>query len=114
MQVHSEGGIEVGAGVDGAIVVVVLGDRYSLDSGELLFQMTDDSLLLLLSEGDVTLTCLYLIQDLACDSHGDDESFLLSVCGSGGGLSHGRRIVLLPLSGGSDLLLIDIEVGGAA
>jgi hypothetical protein len=113
MQVHGECGIEVGADVDGAIVVVILGDRYPLGSGELLFQVTNDGLLLLLSEGDVMLTRPYLIQGLACDSHDGDESLLLSVCGSGGGLSRGHRVVLLPLSGGGDLLLIDREVGGA-
>jgi hypothetical protein len=45
-------------------------------------------------------------------SHGDDESLLLSVRGSG--LSCGRGVILLPLSGGDDLLLIDGEVGGDA
>jgi hypothetical protein len=62
-----------------------------------------------------------LIQGLACDSHGSDESLLLSVRGSGGGLSHGCEVVLLPLGsdsgscgGGGDLLLIDGVVGGVA
>jgi hypothetical protein len=36
VQVRSEGGVGVGAGVDGAIVVVVLGDRDPLGSGLLL------------------------------------------------------------------------------
>jgi hypothetical protein len=49
----------------------------------------------------------------ACGSHDGDESLLLSVRGSGGGLSHDRGVVLLPLGGGG-LLLIDGEVGGAA
>jgi hypothetical protein len=54
-----------------------------------------------------------LIQGLACSSHGGDESFPLSVRGSGNGLSHG--VILLPLSGGGGgLLLIDGEVGGVA
>jgi hypothetical protein len=37
--------------VDGAIIVVVLGNRDLLGSGELLFQVTDDGLLLFPSEG---------------------------------------------------------------
>jgi hypothetical protein len=37
MQVQAEGGIRVGAGVDGVIIVVILGDRDPLGSGELLF-----------------------------------------------------------------------------
>jgi hypothetical protein len=36
VQVHGEGGVWVGAGVDGEIIVVILGDRDRLDSGELL------------------------------------------------------------------------------
>jgi hypothetical protein len=44
--VRGEGGVGVGADVDGAIIIVVLGDRDPLGSGELLFQVTDDSLLL--------------------------------------------------------------------
>jgi hypothetical protein len=51
VQVRGEGGVGVGAGVDGAIVVVVLGNRDPLGSGELLFQVTGDSLLLFPSEG---------------------------------------------------------------
>jgi hypothetical protein len=51
VQVHGEGGLGVGASVDGAIVVIVLGDREPLGSGELLFQMMDDVLLLLPSDG---------------------------------------------------------------
>jgi hypothetical protein len=42
-------------------------------------------------------------------------SLLLSVRDSGGGLSRGRGIILLPLSsGGSGMLLINEEVGGLA
>jgi hypothetical protein len=37
VQVRGKGGVRVGAGVDGAIVIVVLGDRDPLGSGELLF-----------------------------------------------------------------------------
>jgi hypothetical protein len=42
-----------------------------------------------------------------------DESLILSVCGSGGSLSHDHGVVLLPLGGGGDgLLPIDSgEVG---
>jgi hypothetical protein len=46
MQVHGEGGVGVGAGIDGAIIVFVLGDRNPLSSGELLFQVMGDGLLL--------------------------------------------------------------------
>jgi hypothetical protein len=42
-----------------------------------------------------------------------DVDVLLSVRGSGGGLSRGRGVVLLPLGGGG-LLLVDGEVRGAA
>jgi hypothetical protein len=37
MQVHGEGGVGVGAGVDGVIIIVVLRKRNPLGSGELLF-----------------------------------------------------------------------------
>jgi hypothetical protein len=65
--------------------------------------MTGDGLLLLPSGG----------------SHDGDESLLLLVCGSGGGLSHDNGVVLIALNGGdgrggSGLLLIDGEVEGAA
>jgi hypothetical protein len=51
-----------------------------------------------------------------CGNHDGDESLLLLVRGSGGGLSRSRDVVLLPLGGGSrdgGLLLVDGEVGGA-
>jgi hypothetical protein len=116
VQVRDEGGVGVAANVDRAIVIIViLGDRDSLCSGELLFQVTGDGILLLLNEGGNALAHSSLIQGLACDNHNGDESFLLLVHGSDDGLSHG--VVHLPLSGGSDrdgsLLLIDGEVGGA-
>jgi hypothetical protein len=106
-----------GEGSDGAIVVVILGNRDPLGSGELLFQVMGNGLLLFPSEGGSAFARLCLIQGLVCGSHGGDESLLLSVRGSGDGLSH--DIILLPLSdgGGSHdggLLLIDGEVGGAA
>jgi hypothetical protein len=114
MQVHDEGGVRVGAGVDGAIIVV-LGKRDPLGSGELLFQVMSDGLLLP-SEGGGTLTRPCLIQGLVCGSHDNDESLLLSVHSSGGGLSRGCGIVLLPLGGGDGgMLPIDGgEVGVAA
>jgi hypothetical protein len=113
-QVHDEGGVGVGASVIGAIIIVVLGDRDPLGSGELLFWVMDGGLLLS-SEANGELAHPGLIQGLACDIHGGDDSLLLSVRGSGGGLSHDRDVVLLPLSdGGGDLLLIDEEVGGVA
>jgi hypothetical protein len=37
MQVRSEGGVGAGAVVDGAIVIVILGKRDPLGSGELMF-----------------------------------------------------------------------------
>jgi hypothetical protein len=59
--------------------------------------------------------CLCLIQGIACDSH---ESLLLLVHGSGGGLSRGHGVVLLPLGsggGGGGMLPVDGgEVGVAA
>jgi hypothetical protein len=73
--------------------------------------VTDDDFLLLPSEGSIALVHPSLIQDIACDSHGGDESPLLSVRGSDGCLGRGCDVILLPLSGG--LLLIDGEVGGA-
>jgi hypothetical protein len=87
-----------------------------LSSGELLLQLTSDDLLLLPSEGGGTLTLPGLVHGLACDNHNGDESLLLSVRGSGDGLSQGRGVILL-LSGSSghgDLLLINGEGGGAA
>jgi hypothetical protein len=48
--VHGEGSTGVGAGIDGAIIVVILGGHDLLGSGELLFQVTGDDLLLLPSE----------------------------------------------------------------
>jgi hypothetical protein len=77
--------------------------------------VTSDGLLLLPSEGGGTLARTGLVKGLVCDSHGDDESLSLSLCGSCGDLSHGRGVVLLPLcsGGGSDLLLVDVEVRGA-
>jgi hypothetical protein len=51
VQVCGEGGVGVGADIDGAIVIVVLGDCDPLGSGELLFQVMGDDLLLLPSEG---------------------------------------------------------------
>jgi hypothetical protein len=111
VQVRGGGSIRVGAGVDGAIIiVVVLGDCNPLGMGKLLFQVTGDDLLLLSSEGGDVLTRPSPIQGLACDN---DESVLLSMRGSGGGLSRDRILLLLHLSGGG-LLLIDGEVGGAA
>jgi hypothetical protein len=98
MQVYGEGGVGVGAGVDGAIVVIILGKHDPLGSGELLFQVTSDSLLLFPSEGSCALACSVLILGLVCSSHGNNESLLLLVRASGGGLSH--DIVLLPLGGG--------------
>jgi hypothetical protein len=57
-----------------------------------------------------------LVQGLTCNSHDNDESLLLSVHDSDGGLSRGHGVILLPLGGSSrdGLLLIDIdrEVGG--
>jgi hypothetical protein len=110
--VRGEDGVRVGGSVDGAIIVIVLGDRDPLGSGELPFQMTSDGLLLLPSESGGALTRPSLIQGLACSSHNSDESLLLSVGGSGGGLSCSRDILLLPLSGsgGCGLLLINREV----
>jgi hypothetical protein len=51
MQVYGEGGVGVGAGVDRAVIVVVLGKCDPLGSGGLLFQVMSDGLLLLPSKG---------------------------------------------------------------
>jgi hypothetical protein len=64
--------------------------------------VTDNGLLLLSSEGGGALAHPCLIQGLACGSHDGDKSLLLSMCGSCGGLSHGRGVVLLRLGGGDD------------
>jgi hypothetical protein len=77
MLVRGEGGIGVGAGIDGAIVVVILRKRDPLGSGELLFQVTSDGLLLLPSEGSGMLTRPCLVQGLTCGNHSNDESLLL-------------------------------------
>jgi hypothetical protein len=101
------------------IVIVVLGDHDPLGSGELLFQVMGNSLLLLPSEGSGVLTRPCLIQGIACGSHSGNESLLLSMRDSCGGMSRGRDIILLPFGGsgrdrGSGLLLVDGEVGGAS
>jgi hypothetical protein len=76
--------------------------------------VTSDGLLLP-SEGGGALVRPDLNQGLACHNHDGDESLLLSMRGSDGGLSRGRGIVLLDLSVDvSGLLLIDGEVGDAA
>jgi hypothetical protein len=87
-----------------------------LGSTEMLFQVTADGLLLP-SEGSDVQPCL--IQCLACGSHDSDESLLLSMHGSDGGLScgHDRDVVLLPLGGGGSGGLLPVdggEVGVAA
>jgi hypothetical protein len=64
--------------------------------------VTGNGLPLLSSEGGDALAHPCLIQGLACGSHGGDKSLLLSMCGSDGGLSHGRGVVLLRLGGGDD------------
>jgi hypothetical protein len=92
MQVHGEAGVGFGAGVDGAIVVVILGNHDPLGNGKLLFQVTSDDLLLLPSKGGGALMHLCLIHGLACGRHGSDESILLLV--------RGRGIILLPLGSG--------------
>jgi hypothetical protein len=55
-----------------------------------------------------------LVQGLACSRHDGEETLLLSLRGSRGGLSHGRRVILLPLHSGGNLLLLGREVGGDA
>jgi hypothetical protein len=118
VQVRGEDSVGVGADNDGTIVVVVLGNRDPLGSGELLFQVAGDGLLLFLSEGGSAFAHPCLAQGLACGSHGGNESLLLSVRGSGDSLSRGRGVILLPLGGGCSrdrgLFLVDGEVGGAA
>jgi hypothetical protein len=61
VQVRDKGGIGVGADVNGPIVVIILGDCDPLGSGELLFQVTSDGLLLLPSEGGDALARLGLV-----------------------------------------------------
>jgi hypothetical protein len=113
LHLRGEGGVR--AGVDGAIIVVVLGDNDPLCSVDQLFQVTSNDLLLHPSEGDGTLAHMGLVQGLACGSHDGDESLLLSHCGSSRGLSRGHGGVHLSLSGsGGGLVLIDREVEGAA
>jgi hypothetical protein len=62
MQVCGEGSVGVGADVDGVIIVVILEKRDPLCSGELLFQVTSDDLLLLPSKGGGVLMRLCLVQ----------------------------------------------------
>jgi hypothetical protein len=106
VQVRGEGSVRVGADINGAIVVVILGNRDPLGSGELLFQVTGDGLLLFPSEGGGTFMRPCLVQGLACGSHGGDER-------------RGCGVILLPLGSGGgsrdgSLLLVNGEVGGAA
>jgi hypothetical protein len=51
VQVRSEGGVRVGSGVDGVIIIFVLGDNDPLGNDELLFHVMSNGLLLLPSEG---------------------------------------------------------------
>jgi hypothetical protein len=124
IQVCTEGTVRVGIGIDGAIIIIVLGHRYPLGSGELLFQVMGDGLLHLSSEGGDALTYPCLIQGLVCGSHSGNKSLLLSVRGSSGGLGRGlgrgRNVILLPISdgvrgsgSGVSLLTIDRDVRGA-
>jgi hypothetical protein len=73
VQVRGEGGVGVGAGVDGAMVIVILGDHDPLGSGELLFQVMGDGLLLFPSKGGSALARPFLGQGLACGSHDGDD-----------------------------------------
>jgi hypothetical protein len=114
MQVRGDGGIRVGAGIDGSIIIIILGDHDPLGSGKLLFQVAGEGFLLLPSEGGGMLARPCRIQGHACGSHDNGESLLLSVCGSGSGLSCGRDIVLFHLGGGGGLFLVDEEDGGVA
>jgi hypothetical protein len=107
MQVRGEDGIGVGADVNGAVIVIILGKRDPLGSSELLFQVMSDGLILLPSEGGGVLARPCLIQGLAYGSYDSDESLLLSMRGSGGGLSRSHSVVLLPLGGGGGLLPVD-------
>jgi hypothetical protein len=113
LQMRGEGGVR--ADVDGAIIVVVLGDNDPLCSVDQLFQVMSDDLLLHPNEGDGTLARMGLVQGLACGSHDGDESLLLSHRGSSRGLSCGHGGVHLSLSGsGGGLVLINREVESAA
>jgi hypothetical protein len=115
VQVRDQGSIEVGADVDGAIIIIVLDDNDPVGKGELLFQVMSIGLLLLPGEGGGTLVCTGLIQGLARSSHINEESLLLSLCGRRGGVSHDHNVLLLSLnSGSSGLLLFGQEVGGDA
>jgi hypothetical protein len=51
VQVRGEGDVGVGSGIDGVIIIVVLGDCNPLGSCELLYQVMDNGLLILTSEG---------------------------------------------------------------
>jgi hypothetical protein len=98
-------------------LVDILGKRDLLGSGELLFQVTGDSLLLFPSEAVSVLTRPCLVQGLPCCSHDSNESLLLSVHSSDGGLSYDSGIILLPLGGNgrrSGLLPIYGEEVGVA
>jgi hypothetical protein len=66
VQVRGEGGIRVGAGIDGAVVIIILGDSDPLDSSKLLFQVTDNGLLLLSSKGGSMPARPGLIQGVLC------------------------------------------------
>jgi hypothetical protein len=113
VQVRGEGSVGVGIGVDGAIIIIVLGNRDPLGSGELQFQVMGIGLLLLPSEGGGALVHLGLIQGIACNSHSDDESMLLLLHGKCGDLSH--DVILFPLSGtDGSVLVVNEDVGGVA
>jgi hypothetical protein len=65
VQVRGEGGVRVGASIEGAIIVVILGDPDLLGSGELLFHVMGDGLVLPCKDSSM-LTRLGLAQGLAC------------------------------------------------
>jgi hypothetical protein len=67
---------------------IVLGNCNPLGSGELLFQVTSDDLLILPSEGSGVLAHPGLIQGLVYGSQGSNESLLLSLHGSHDSPSH--------------------------
>jgi hypothetical protein len=85
-----------------------------LGSGELLFQVTVDGLLLLPSEGGGALVCPCLVQGPVCGSYDSDESLLLLVHGRGDGLSHAVILLRLGDSGGGLLPINGGEVEVAA
>jgi hypothetical protein len=89
--VRGEGSVRVGADIDGANVIVILGNCDPLGSGELLLQVMGDGLLLFPSEGGGAFARPCLVQGLVCGGGSRDGGLLLINGEVGGAARHDRQ-----------------------